>query len=183
MGSGVVALITAIAGVVLAAAGITKVVGPGPAAQTLTAIGLRGTPTTARLLGIAEAAVGLGILVSTSWLAPAAGAIAYLSVSVAVVVLRRRSPTTPCGCFGQWSEPPSMRHVVVTTTSAVVCAIAAATDTVAGPPAGSGVAAGVGWWLLVAVGAAVVVVALTNGGGASSGTTSKRASSTEGVDR
>jgi len=148
------------AGVVLGAAGVTKLVDPTPTTRLFDALGLTGSARVAQAAGGVELGLALWLLATGGRWAATATALAYLVLIVLVLTLRRRSPSTPCGCFGQWSGPPSARHVVVNALGASACALAAATDTPVTPPAGTAVAGVVTWWGAVAVAALLGVLAL-----------------------
>jgi len=157
----VIGLVAGIAAAVLAAAGILKVVDPTATVRVLDAIGLGSTPAAARAVGVVETVLALWLLAGGGRWAAAACALVYLALTTAVIRLRRRSPSTPCGCFGQWSGPPMRRHVVVNLAGAAACAIAAATGASVDPGAGASTPLTVGWWLALIVGAVAVVVTLT----------------------
>lgn len=159
--SGLVAIAAAIAGVVLGAAGAAKLAEPAATVRALGALDAPASPLLARAVGIGELAVAVLLLGTISRWAAAVGALTYLVLLAVVVVLRRRSPDTPCGCFGQWSGPPSARHLVVTLAGGVACALAAVTDTQAGPPPNSTGTAVLGWWLAIVAAAAGVIVLLS----------------------
>lgn len=156
----VVALATGVAGVVLGAAGATKLVEPGASARMLDAVGAPVGRGGARLVGLLEILVAIWLLASGSRWAATATALAYLVLTLTVVVLRRRSPATPCGCFGAWSGPPSARHLVINVSGLAVSALTAASDVPVGPPAAATGAGGLAWWLAVVTGSALVVLAL-----------------------
>lgn len=155
-----VVLATGIAGVVLGAAGATKVIDPGATARTLEAVGAPGGRLAARLLGTLELLIALWLLASGSRWAAAATALAYLVLTLTVVLLRRRSPATPCGCFGAWSGPPSARHLAINLGGVIVSTLVATADVTVGPPAGWNGAGVLAWWLVVVGGSALVVLAL-----------------------
>ena len=158
--SDVAALLTAVAAAVLGAAGVTKVLDPRPTAHMLDAIGAPGGPATARIAGVVELLVALWLLADGSRWAASAGALVYLGLTIAVLVLRRRSPATPCGCFGRWSGPPTARHLVVNLLGVAALTLAAVAASPTGPPAGLAVTSTLQWWLVVAGGATVVILVL-----------------------
>lgn len=156
----VVVLATGIAGVVLGAAGATKVIDPGATARMLEAVGAPGGRLAARLLGTLEILIALWLLASGSRWAAAATALAYLVLTLTVALLRHRSPATPCGCFGAWSGPPSARHLAINLSGVAVSSVAATAGVIVGPPAGWTGAGVLAWWLVVVGGSALVVLAL-----------------------
>jgi len=158
----VVSVLAGVAAVVLGAAGAVKAVDPTATARMLTAVGVGGGTRTARLLGVVEVAVALWLLLDGGQWPAAATAVIYAALTAVVVTLRRRSPMTPCGCFGAWSGPPARRHVALDAGAALAAAVAAVTHTSVAPPSGS-VGATTGWWLAVAAGAALSVVVLAGG--------------------
>ena len=155
-----VVLATGIAGVVLGAAGATKVIDPGPAARMLGAVGAPGGRPAARLLGTIEVLVALWLLAGGTRWAAIATAVLYLVLTLTVVLLRHRSPATPCGCFGTWSGPPSTRHLVINLGGLAVSALTAAADIAVGPPAGWTGAGVLAWWMVVVGGSGLVVLTL-----------------------
>lgn len=158
---GFVGLVTAIAGVVLAAAGAVKLVDPGPTALVIERLGVGGGRWSARGLGAVELAVALWLLLGGGVPAALTAGLAYVVFAATVVVLRRRQPDTPCGCFGQWSGPPTVRHVAITATGALVCVLAALTATTLAPPPEATATVVALWWTAVGFGALGVVWALT----------------------
>jgi hypothetical protein len=148
------------AGVVLAAAGVTKLMDPAPTHRLFAALGIGGGSRAARAVGAVELCLGLWLLATGNRWAATLAAVAYLVLVVTVLTLRHRSPTTPCGCFGQWSGPPSARHVVVNVLGASTCALAAATGTAVAPGGGSTTAGALAWWGAVAITALAAVLAL-----------------------
>ena len=151
------------AGVVLAAAGVTKLMDPAPTHRLFAALGIGGGSRAARAVGAVELCLGLGLLATGNRWAATLAAVVYLMLVVTVLTLRHRSPTTPCGCFGQWSGPPSARHVVVNVLGASTCALAAATGTAVAPGGGSTTAGALAWWGAVAIIALAAVLALGGG--------------------
>lgn len=148
-------------GVVLGAAGVTKLVDPAPTVRLFGALGVgAGGAPAARTAGAVELALALWLLSTGNRWAAAATALAYVVLVGVVLALRHRSPSTPCGCFGQWSGPPAARHVVVNALGAATCALSAATDTSVAPPGGTGTAGVLAWWAAVAIVAVAGVLAL-----------------------
>lgn len=160
----VLGILTGIAAVVLGAAGVVKIVDPGPATQVLAALGRSGGTATGRAVGLVEASLALWLLVTGSRLAMAAVGIAYLVLAAAVVQLRRRSPSTPCGCFGSWSGPATPRHVLVNLGGAVIGFGGAATSVTVAPPGDWAPLAQTLWWGVVLIGALGVAIVLAANG-------------------
>jgi len=163
---------------VLAAAGATKLIEPGPLAAAL--VQLRSpaspagapAPTTAVPLAVARGVGGvelalalLGLAVGGRWVA-AGVALAYAVFGVVVLVARRRGLPS-CGCFGSHSGAPSPVHAVVNLLSA---AVAVAAAVVGVPAVADGIAGTVAGGVPVLIGvlaaAAVVIVVDTRSVGA-----------------
>ena len=157
----VVSLLSAVAALVLAAAGVTKFIQPEATSDMLSAIGAPTGSAVVRAIGISELAIGIAVLSTTANLAPMVMALAYGTFTTAIAVLRHRSPSTPCGCFGSWSSPPGVRHLIVNGAAAAVALLAAATSSPAWPLSLSGWALGV-YAALVAAGS-IGVIALLGG--------------------
>jgi hypothetical protein len=116
------------AAVVLAVAGATKLVDPGPVTRSLGAAGLPAASWVGRLLGAGEVGVGAWVLVFGG--APAAAALAtwYAAFTVYLVTNRLRGLAVPCGCIVGADRPAGAAHLVVD-----VVAVAAATWAIARP--------------------------------------------------
>jgi hypothetical protein len=162
---------------VLVAAGAAKVGAPAVFGDALYRLlpWFRRIPARAagRAVGLAEMSVGVaGLALGGVVVALVVGAI-YAALAV-VVLAARRQGLASCGCFGQWSAPPSRTHAVVNAISAAI-AVAAATA----PPRpvadvlASETAAGLVAVLLAVLAAVGVVVADTRGVGATVPTRSK----------
>jgi len=150
----------AVVAVALAATGALKVVDPRSSGPMLAALGLPHSPGAARIVGLGELAVGLGVLL-TPWRGPlGALALVFAGLTIAVTVVRRRHPSTPCGCVGRWSGPPTQRHVAVNAVAVLVaCVGLAAADPL---PVTEGTS--VVWWLAVMVGSVAMLGLLAAGG-------------------
>ena len=84
---------------------------PQPAADLLSTFGLPVHGGLARLVGCAEAVIGMVAL--TVGGPAAAGAVALLYTAFAMVVVRALLVNVPsCGCFGNADTPPSRIHLV-----------------------------------------------------------------------
>lgn len=110
--------------VVVALGGAAKVVAPRAFAELTTTMGLPVGQLGARLVGLAEVALGVWVLAVGGRIACAVLAVTYLAFAV-VVVLARRAGAESCGCFGAAAAPPSVIHVVVNGASAAIAAVAA----------------------------------------------------------
>lgn len=163
----------AVAAVVLGSLGTVKLIDPSPTATMLAALGIPGGNLAARLLGAVEVLVGVVVLSDGPAMAVAALAAAYGSFSIGLVVLRRRSPLTPCGCVGRWSGPPSWRHVAINTALGMAALAGAVTNTTSWPLL-SGVMSTTVYWLSVMIGAVAVIVALSGLGTPSTSNVSAR---------
>lgn len=152
-----------IAGAVLLLAGVAKLRWPGGTVAALADAGLPGSAALVRLLGAAEVATALGILVLGGPVPAGVAALLYLGF-VVFVLRQRRSAGGSCGCFGEERTPVGGTHVAVNVVAAGGTAGAALTA--ARPPlaalAGDDVAL-VGTLVLVAVAAWLVRLALTAG--------------------
>ncbi len=108
----------------LAWSGITKVFGNVPLSILESIFSSSGRVVLARVVGLAEMAVGL--LVATFGARPAVAAYALLYASFAVfsaVSIRGRSKeAVPCGCFGRRNAQFSLTHVLIDATFALSAA-------------------------------------------------------------
>ncbi len=103
-----------IAAVILAAAGVMKVVDPLPTQGALRAMGLPWRRPLVRGLGVGELVLGVAALVLGWWWIVALVALSYLAFAVFVAVaLRRSTPLASCGCFGREDTPPTLLHLFV----------------------------------------------------------------------
>jgi hypothetical protein len=155
----------AIATIVLALGGASKMLDPRDTAHALRALRVPGGRVFVRLGGAFELAVGVGALVTGAAVLAGTVAASYLVFAVVVTVaLRSGRPISSCGCLGKVDTPPSAVHVVLDIAAAGVAigAIAAGAGTVnvldvlADQPL-----AGVPFLLLVGLGVAFVLLALT----------------------
>jgi len=151
----------AIVAIVLAVGGLFKLRDPAPTGAMFSALGLPGSSSVVRLVGLAELTVGVAAFVVGGRLLAAAVAVLYLAFAVVtLVLLRRADESVSCGCFGRLSARPSAVHVA-TNVGAVAVALVGALGGVPGfvaarpdlPAAGvpQALAIAVGAWLLVAV--------------------------------
>lgn len=156
----IVSWLVAVAAVVLGAAGALKLANPEPTSAMLTALRLPASNAAGRAIGLTEVVVAAWVLGVGGWLSLLVLAAVYLGFATGMVTLRRRSPSTPCGCFGKLSRPPGRRHVVVNLAGAAAGILGAATGAEALP---DGISAGatVVFVVLVALGAVGTVVIMT----------------------
>jgi uncharacterized membrane protein YphA (DoxX/SURF4 family) len=131
VGASVAGPLVSVLAVVLVVAGAGKLRSPAAAAEALRSAGLPSGALTARLVGIAEAAVGALVLALPSRPALALMAVLYAVLGAfALRLLRAAEPAASCGCFGA-DAPPSALHAGFDAGAAAVAAVAAA-----GPPPG-----------------------------------------------
>ena len=150
----------AVGAVVLGALGIVKLVDPNPTSTMLDAVGMPGHNLTARLLGVVEVMVAVAVLADGPQFAAVILAGMYSAFAIGLLVLRHRSPSTPCGCVGRWSGPPSYRHVAIDAVLAMAAATCVATATTSWP-ALSGAIPTTTYWLVVIVGSIAVIAAMS----------------------
>ena len=131
VGASVAGPLVSVLAVVLVVAGGGKLRSPAAAADALRSAGLPSGALPARLVGTAEAAIGLLVLV-----APARPALLLMAALYAVLaafalrLLLAAEPAASCGCFGA-DAPPSPLHAGFDAGAALV-ALSAAFD----PPPG-----------------------------------------------
>ena len=109
-----------IATLLLAAAGVSKLVDPTMTVGALRAAGIgipggvvRGVGGAEALLAIAAAVTGAPVL------AAAVGGSYLVFTAFVIVALTRHLPIGTCGCFGRIDTPPSALHVIVNLSAAV----------------------------------------------------------------
>ena len=103
-----------IAALLLAAAGVAKVVDPANAVGALRAFGVPVAPAVVRVVGAVEAALAVSAVVTGAAVLAVAVAASYLLFTGFVLMaLVRDCPIGSCGCFGKVDTPPSVLHVVV----------------------------------------------------------------------
>ena len=109
------------AALMLAGAGASKVRRPTATAKALYAAGLPSASWLVRALGLAELAVGVGVLISPTRLATAAAGLLYLGFGAFLAtLLLRRNAGASCGCAGAHEVPPSWLHVLLNLAAAAV---------------------------------------------------------------
>ena len=155
-----------VAALVLAAGGVLKVVEPAASRPMMEAFELPSSPVAMRCWGAIELAISVTVLAGGPWLATAALGCSYTVFTLMVALLRRRSPTTSCGCIGRWSAPPTRRHILINAAGALVGAAALVTRSSAVPPTDQ-LGGTVTYWVAAVVAAAAILVTL-------SGTTVRR---------
>jgi hypothetical protein len=114
-----------VASTLLVLAGAPKVANPTNTLGALRSVGLRLPRTAVRLLGGAEAALGIATLVTAARPLAALVALSYAGFSVFLVVaLRRGGAVSSCGCVGRADTPPTRSHLVATAALASMSAAA-----------------------------------------------------------
>lgn len=155
----------AVAALLLATAGATKLFDPVPTGRLLAVLGLPGPPAAARVLGVAEIACGVAVLVGVGPAALVAMSALYAAFAAVLFIARRRQPDVPCGCFGATSSPPGRRHLASNVAAAGVAGIGAALDAPGLFEATAGVGAAAAAWIgAVAAGTVAALVLLWGGG-------------------
>ncbi len=152
-----------IAAVLLAVAGVAKVVDPVMTVGALRSAGLPVGPTAVRVGGAVEAVIAVGAAITGDPTLALLVAASYLAFAGFVgFALVRRLPVGSCGCFGRADSPPSLVHVVVN-LGAVLSGVAVAVHdgaglgaTLRGQPL-----AGVPFLVLIGVGVYAAITALT----------------------
>jgi hypothetical protein len=126
--SQLVAVTSFVAALLLAAAGLVKLVRPLPTARALYAAGLPGASWLARGIGLAELAVGCWFLAAPSAASGFALAAIYLLFAGFVTfLLTARPEAASCGCAGARDVPPSWIHAALNLTAGAA-GVAAALD-------------------------------------------------------
>jgi len=152
-----------IAAVLLAAAGIAKLVDPANTVGALRGFGIGVPPAAVRLAGALEAALAV-VAGSTGAALPAllvAASYVAFSVFVAAALVTHR-PIGSCGCFGKVDTPPSALHLVVNLGAAVAAmGVASAGGGGLGSVLSAQPLAAVPFLLLVATGAYAAFALLT----------------------
>jgi len=117
-----------VAALLLVLAGAPKVVRPGPTARAMRRLRVPATDWLVRLLGAAEAVLGVATLATGARPLVAAVAASYAAfTAIIVIALRRDGPLASCGCLGRADTPPTWAHAVVTAALAATATAAAAT--------------------------------------------------------
>jgi uncharacterized membrane protein YphA (DoxX/SURF4 family) len=131
VGASVAGPLVSVLAAVLVVAGAGKLRAPAAAADALRSAGLPAGTIPARLVGAAEAVIGILVLVAPSRPALALTAALYAVLAAfALRLLLAAEPAASCGCFGA-DAPPSPLHAAFDVAAAVIAAAAAF-----GPPPG-----------------------------------------------
>jgi hypothetical protein len=150
--------------VVLGVAGVLKVVDPAATGQMLRTLRLPSSALAVRLLGLVELGTALAVLMGAPWPATALFAMLWAAFAGSLTWIRRISPSTPCGCLGARSGPPTGRHLAVNliATAVAISALLTRTDTTAlwGSSTGGSLVAGLA--VIAGAGATVFVLADTD---------------------
>ncbi|HXY94239.1 MAG TPA: MauE/DoxX family redox-associated membrane protein [Acidimicrobiia bacterium] len=116
----------AIATVVLALGGASKMLEPADTANALRALHLPSGRVLVRVGGAFELVVALAALVTGATVLAAVVALSYAAFAVVVMLaLGSGRAISTCGCFGKVDTPPSWVHVVLDLVFAGVAAAAA----------------------------------------------------------
>ena len=108
------AVIAFSASLVLVAGGVAKALRPAPTERALRAAHLPSSAGTGRVLGAAEAAIGVAFLAVPGSTTGALVAGAYLSFAAFLMyLLLGRVAVASCGCAGERDLPPSWLHVAL----------------------------------------------------------------------
>lgn len=113
---------------VLAIAGVRKVLDPAPVVAALRKSGWPSSPLLGRALGVVEMGSSVAVLAVGGALAAAVVGAVYLGFVVFIVSNKVRGADIPCGCFGESATPPGAAHIAVN-----VVAVAAAAAAVISP--------------------------------------------------
>jgi Methylamine utilisation protein MauE len=152
-----------VATLLLATAGLAKLVRPDDTVGALRAMGIRVPLVAFRAGGVLEAAVALGAALTGAPALAAVVAVSYLAFAGFVAVaLARRLPIASCGCFGRIDTPPTVLHIVID-IGAAVCGIAVALRDGGGvvPVLRDQPLGGIPFLVVVAAGTYAAVTALT----------------------
>jgi hypothetical protein len=121
-------VVASAAALLLAAAGVFKLVSPATTAAATRDVGWPAPPAAVRLLGLGEIVVG-AVAALTAWPPALFGTAVAYAAFAGFVVAARRAGAAGCGCFGTASAsvPPSRRHLVVDVVAATAAATAVVT--------------------------------------------------------
>jgi hypothetical protein len=125
MANGLAAL-PLIAALLLAGAGLAKVVKPESATSGLVAVGIPISSFMVRVGALLEVVVALGNVFTSSVGARACLVASYLGFAIYLNVARKSPAVSSCGCFGDRGAPPSLRQVLVDLVIALGCAVSTA---------------------------------------------------------
>jgi hypothetical protein len=118
------------AAILLAAAGLGKLLRPAATARAMVAAELPAASwlsalPVVRCLGVTELAVGAWVLVGGGVLPAVLMSVSYLFLTVVAARMLQVAPGQDCGCFGSESEPIGVTHVVVNAAGLLVAGVAA----------------------------------------------------------
>lgn len=114
------------AALLLAVGGAPKLLRPASTAGALASLRLPSSLTLVRVLGMAEVAIAVMALLTSSRVAAALLAAAYAGFAGFVTVaLARPGLVRSCGCFGRPDTPPTAAHLLVNLAAAGVAAAVA----------------------------------------------------------
>jgi hypothetical protein len=104
--------------------GALKLVSPADTANALRATGWPSSPLLVRLGAAAEVAIAAAALAAGGRVPAALVALSYAGFAAFVLAaLRRGSPVSSCGCFGEVDAPPTFVHVVLCLAMAGVAVV------------------------------------------------------------
>lgn len=113
----------------LAAAGVAKLVEPHSLSRALRALALPGAVGLVRAFAAGETLLAATALVGgTRWLWVTVAASYAAFTGFAGFVRRRGGALAPCGCFGSPGTPATRLHVAINAGYAMACALAANAD-------------------------------------------------------
>jgi hypothetical protein len=125
----------AAAAVLLVLGGAPKMVRPAPTARALASLRLPARPAVVRALGLVEAGVGIGALLTGGSAFALAMAASYLGFALFILAaLSRPGSVRSCGCLGAAETPPTRVHLLLNLAGATIALLVAGSPT--GPPAG-----------------------------------------------
>jgi hypothetical protein len=115
------------AAILLAGAGVAKLLAPGPARLMLRSIWSRSsTPEpVVRVAGAAEMIIGFAVMLTGDRAAAIALGCCYLVFAAVTVRLVRSGPHARCGCFGRADSPVGLPHLVLNAGCVGIAAAAA----------------------------------------------------------
>jgi hypothetical protein len=110
-----------VAALMLAVGGVLKARRPAGTTGALRELGFAVPPAVIRIGGAAEVAVGVAAVVGVGPVPPALVGLSYgLFAGFVIMALRRGTPLSSCGCFGETDTPPGWGHVVLNVIAAAV---------------------------------------------------------------
>jgi uncharacterized protein YjeT (DUF2065 family) len=118
--------IFSVTALLLALAGVYKLVSPHAARASMAVAGLHLPSAGVRLVGAGEAALGLVAAVAPGTVTALAVAVAYGAFALFVIRLMRAGGEAGCGCFGDSEASVGPAHVAFNALACAVCLMAAA---------------------------------------------------------